>query len=99
MPVSLLIKKEFSDKKRNNYFIGNNWIVLRFAEEQIIRTPDSCGKFIAKVLNDFFQDFDMNVLDGIDDLTEVGIWSKKDAALMEKAIEEGCEQIHEDDWK
>ena len=28
-----------------------------------------------------------------------GIWSKKDAALMEKAIEEGCEQIHEDDWK
>jgi hypothetical protein len=28
-----------------------------------------------------------------------GIWSKKDAALIEKAIEEACEQIHEDDWK
>lgn len=28
-----------------------------------------------------------------------GIWSKKDAALIEKAIEDGCEQIHEDDWK
>jgi hypothetical protein len=28
-----------------------------------------------------------------------GIWSKKDAALIEKAIEEACEQIHEDDWE
>lgn len=29
----------------------------------------------------------------------VGIISHKDAALMEKAIEEACEQIHPDDWK
>ena len=28
-----------------------------------------------------------------------GVWSKKDAALIEKAIEEGCEQINMDDWK
>ena len=28
-----------------------------------------------------------------------GLWSKKDAALIEKAITESCEQIHEDDWK
>lgn len=25
--------------------------------------------------------------------------SKKDAALIEKAILESCEQIHKDDWK
>jgi hypothetical protein len=29
----------------------------------------------------------------------LGIWSKKDAALIEKGIQESCEQIHEDDWK
>jgi hypothetical protein len=29
----------------------------------------------------------------------LGVWSKKDAALIEKAIKESCEQIHEDDWK
>ena len=29
----------------------------------------------------------------------LGSWSKKDARLMEKAIEETCEQIHENDWK
>jgi 3-dehydroquinate dehydratase len=28
-----------------------------------------------------------------------GLWSKKDAALIEKAIGEACEQIHENDWK
>ena len=28
-----------------------------------------------------------------------GIWSKKDAALIEKAIKEDCEQIHANDWK
>lgn len=29
----------------------------------------------------------------------LGNWSKKDATLIEKAIQESCEQIHEDDWK
>jgi hypothetical protein len=29
----------------------------------------------------------------------VGLWSKQDAEAIEKAIEEGCEQIHPDDWK
>ena len=28
-----------------------------------------------------------------------GILTKKDAALIEKAVEEGCEQIHKDDWE
>jgi hypothetical protein len=29
----------------------------------------------------------------------VGTWSKEDAALINKAIEEGCEQINPNDWK
>lgn len=29
----------------------------------------------------------------------VGLWSKNDAELIEKAIEAGCEQINPDDWK
>ena len=28
-----------------------------------------------------------------------GLWSRKDAALIEKAIKDGCEEIHKDDWK
>jgi hypothetical protein len=29
----------------------------------------------------------------------LGQWSKEDAQLIERAIEEGCEQIHPDEWK
>ncbi|RYE41715.1 MAG: hypothetical protein EOP48_23785 [Sphingobacteriales bacterium] len=29
----------------------------------------------------------------------IGKISKKDITLMENAIEEGCEQINQDDWK
>ncbi len=29
----------------------------------------------------------------------VGVRNKEDAEAIEKAIEEGCEQIHPDDWK
>jgi hypothetical protein len=29
----------------------------------------------------------------------LGVWSKDDADVIANAIEESCEQIHEDDWK
>jgi len=29
----------------------------------------------------------------------VGAWSKEDAALINKAIDEGCEQINPNDWR
>ncbi|MDQ2720106.1 MAG: hypothetical protein M3Z26_10170 [Bacteroidota bacterium] len=29
----------------------------------------------------------------------LGVWSHMDADLIAKAIEDSCEQIHEDDWK
>lgn len=29
----------------------------------------------------------------------LGQWSKKDADLIEKAIADGCEQIHADEWR
>lgn len=29
----------------------------------------------------------------------LGSWTRKDAAQIEKAIKQGCEQINPDDWK
>ncbi len=29
----------------------------------------------------------------------LGQWSNSDAALIEKAIADGCEQIHSDEWR
>lgn len=29
----------------------------------------------------------------------IGLWSQEDALLIEKAIQDGCEQVNVDDWK
>lgn len=39
-----------SDCNRNTFFLKNNWIVVRFSEEQIVRYPKSCCKELAIVI-------------------------------------------------
>lgn len=41
---------QYSDVNRNNAFVNRGWIVIRFAEIQVHREPESCCKFIADVL-------------------------------------------------
>jgi len=36
------------DKNRNDFFNNRSWIVIRFSEEQVVRYPHSCCKFIAQ---------------------------------------------------
>ena len=38
------------DRNRNSFFLLNNWIVVRFSEEQVVRYPESCCKEIALVI-------------------------------------------------
>ena len=39
-----------SDCNRNTFFLKNNWIVVRFSEEQVVRYPESCCKELAIVI-------------------------------------------------
>jgi len=39
-----------SDKKRDRAFINQGWFVLRFAEQQIIETPEKCCRIIAQLI-------------------------------------------------
>jgi hypothetical protein len=39
-----------SDCNRNTFFLKNNWIVMRFSEEQAVRYPESCCKELAIVI-------------------------------------------------
>lgn len=41
---------QYSDINRNNAFVNRGWIVIRFAEIQVHREPESCCRFIADVL-------------------------------------------------
>jgi hypothetical protein len=42
-------KESKKDKKRNDFFLHRNWIVIRFAEEQVYKYPEECCKFVATV--------------------------------------------------
>jgi len=77
-----LSKKEFSDNTRNNYFLSNAWIVIRFSEQQIIEEPDSCCKFIGNILHYVNHKINLDVFKEIKDISSVKIWSKKEADEM-----------------
>jgi hypothetical protein len=42
-------KESKKDKQRNEFFLDKNWIVIRFAEEQVYNYPEECCKFVATV--------------------------------------------------
>lgn len=54
-PYTLQDKKPIhfktSDSSRNDFFLQNKWVVIRFAEEQIITKPNECIETIQSVLN------------------------------------------------
>ncbi|SFH39286.1 hypothetical protein [Pontibacter chinhatensis] len=41
-----------SDANRNAFFQQHGWLVVRFAEEQVVRHPKECCKFIASIIRD-----------------------------------------------
>lgn len=45
-----------SENNRDEFFQNNNWIVIRFAEEQIIKEPANCCYFIAQVIFEYTDD-------------------------------------------
>jgi hypothetical protein len=72
-----------NDKKRNYYYVNKNWIVVRFSEKQIINTPQSCCKEIAKVILDLTGD-DSYYLQLIHstELNTQKKWSYEEAEIM-----------------
>ena len=77
-------KYEFeSDRLRNNYFIKKGWIVIRFAEEQIVKYPDECCKYIADVIKSIInQDISLPILENVTDLPKIKSWTKVEAEKM-----------------
>ncbi|MDE5083856.1 MAG: hypothetical protein O4859_22555, partial [Trichodesmium sp. St18_bin1] len=67
---------------RNNCFLENNWIVIRFSEEQVVKFPDSCCKKIAEIISKFNPLILTERLKSIEDLKETPRWSHEDAERM-----------------
>jgi hypothetical protein len=68
-----------SDMFRNTFFNNNRWIVIRFAEIQIIRQPEQCCELVQNVISFIFDD-SQTKLDNIKSLIKnIPRWTESDA--------------------
>jgi very-short-patch-repair endonuclease len=71
----------YNDNKRNEFFIKKNWIVLRFAENQIVTFPDLCCEYIKEIIYNLENgNLNYNKLDEI--LIKQAAWNLNDATEL-----------------
>ena len=71
------------DTNRNEFFLSRKWLVIRFAEEQVVRSPESCCKFIAETIAELLNDNSiMSNFRTMSDLNSIPIWSEEEAIRM-----------------
>ncbi|QEI41364.1 hypothetical protein BMF77_01949 [Dolichospermum sp. UHCC 0315A] len=78
-PIHYIGKDDYRDRQ----FLNANWVVFRFAEEQVAKQPNSCAKEIAK----FLLLFDMNVMSkfqNIPNLKTIQCWNNTDAVTISR---------------
>ncbi|MFW6359852.1 MAG: DUF559 domain-containing protein [Chroococcales cyanobacterium] len=72
----------YDDSRRNQFFLDKGWIVIRFAEEQVCRQPESCCKVIAETISQLTnQRIDPRLLN-IPKLTPIKQWTEYEARSM-----------------
>jgi len=67
------------DNKRDDFFLSRNWIVVRFAEEQVCRWPKECCKEIALIVDEITGTYYLNLFENVDRLPSVPQWTEEDA--------------------
>ena len=81
-PIHYLDKDNLHiDEERDDYFNLNNWIVIRFAEIQVLEYPEECCKIIRNVLNEFKENW-LNVSYVDDEYIKVDCWTRNEAINM-----------------
>ncbi|MEY4935334.1 MAG: hypothetical protein RIS64_1693 [Bacteroidota bacterium] len=71
------------DNARNKYFNQKGWVVIRFAEEQVVKDPKGCCKVIADVVETLTGDKTYSRrLKNVDALSPVEQWTKEQAVRM-----------------
>ncbi len=70
------------DAKRNQRFTDRGWMVMRFAEQQILDTPLACCRFIAEVIKSIHPGFTSECLFFSEEIKKVNIWTYSEAKLM-----------------
>lgn len=77
--------QNFTFDKHNNFFNAQGWVVIRFAEEQVINSPKSCCKAIAEVINNIIEDKTiLSKFDDIPSLIPIKVWSTEQCQRLSR---------------
>ena len=74
---------DHKDRNRNRFFNERNWVVVRFAEEQVVKNPQGCTRYIAEIVTKMTQD--ESLLTKVNDcpsLDPIKAWTKAEARQM-----------------
>ncbi|HBL13793.1 MAG TPA: hypothetical protein DD379_20840 [Cyanobacteria bacterium UBA11162] len=71
------------DRNRNQFFLAGNWVVIRFAEIQVVKYPHACAAAIASVLTQITgEDCYIKQFETIEPLPRVKPWTTAEARKM-----------------
>ncbi|HEY9690576.1 MAG TPA: hypothetical protein V6D15_00040 [Oculatellaceae cyanobacterium] len=74
-----------NEKIRNAFFLSINWVVIRFAEEQVVCYPKRCCKAIATLVSIITGERELfDKFKDVPDLPLIKHWSTKDARRLAK---------------
>ena len=83
-PYSIMSKEPIhflgADDNRNDFFISQGWAIIRFAEEQIIKYPQSCCTTISNMINYLLSKTEKPEIT----VPLLACWTKKEAIEMAK---------------
>lgn len=88
-PYALLSKEPIhcqdtdSDNCRNDFFLSRGWVVIRFAECQVVKTPEGCCKIIAQAIAQITGDRSyLEQLENFPDLLPEKSWTTRRAKQL-----------------
>jgi hypothetical protein len=73
------------DDNRDNTFVNNGWIVIRFAEIQVHQNPVECCRYIADVISKIHLEFAFpNSLKNVNAIQPALRWTQEEAEILSK---------------
>jgi hypothetical protein len=76
---------EPGDKRRDAFFLGRDWIIIRFAERQVVEEPIACCRLVAQVVADLTGDKSyLRSIGHQPPITKISAWTKQQAKRMFK---------------
>jgi hypothetical protein len=73
------------DSQRDRFFLKRDWVIIHFAEEQVVRQPQACCQFIAHHIHQLTGDNRYIIALGESErLISIARWTTKEARQMHK---------------